>query len=173
MRQTTTYDRPNIVYNHLRPADNETAAEAVVSPSNTTCLIGTGFEPATPEPHNARSAQVQAWKVLRNRNATMFFIILATALTLHRAGMTKLDTSRQVAEALAPLARRFASLLYTVGLLGMGALAIPALAGAGAYVFAEIFHWRQGMDEPYTRAPASMPRSFVRLASARASTSRT
>jgi Mn2+/Fe2+ NRAMP family transporter len=86
-------------------------------------------------------------------NAAMFFIILATALTLHRAGMTKLETSRQVAEALTPLAGRFASLLYTVGLLGTGALAIPTLAGAGAYAFAEIFRWRQGMDEPYHRAP--------------------
>ena len=86
-------------------------------------------------------------------NAAMFFIILATALTLHRAGITKLETSRQVADALTPLAGRFASLLYTVGLLGTGALAIPTLAGSGAYAFAEIFRWRQGMDEPYNRAP--------------------
>ena len=86
-------------------------------------------------------------------NAAMFFIILATALTLHRAGMTHLETSRQVAEALTPLAGRFASLLYTVGLLGTGALAIPTLAGAGAYAFAEIFGWRQGIDERYHRAP--------------------
>ena len=86
-------------------------------------------------------------------NAAMFFIILATALTLHRAGLTKLETSREVAQALTPLAGRFASLLYTVGLLGTGALAIPTLAGSGAYAFAEIFRWRQGMDEPYHRAP--------------------
>ena len=86
-------------------------------------------------------------------NAAMFFIILATALTLHRAGLTKLETSREVAQALTPLAGRFASLLYTVGLLGTGALAIPTLAGAGAYAFAEIFRWRQGMDEPYHGAP--------------------
>jgi len=86
-------------------------------------------------------------------NAAMFFIILATALTLHEAGLTNLTTSRQVSEALTPLAGRFASLLYTVGLLGTGALAIPTLAGSGAYAFAEIFGWRQGMDEPYNRAP--------------------
>ncbi len=86
-------------------------------------------------------------------NAAMFFIILATAMTLHRAGLTNLSTSREVAEALTPLAGRFASLLYTIGLLGTGALAIPTLAGSGAYAFAEIFGWRQGMDEPYTRAP--------------------
>jgi NRAMP (natural resistance-associated macrophage protein)-like metal ion transporter len=86
-------------------------------------------------------------------NIAMFFIILTTALTLHRAGLTHLQTSRQVAEALAPLAGRFATLLYTVGLLGTGLLAIPTLAGSAAYAFAEIFHWRQGMDEVYTRAP--------------------
>jgi NRAMP (natural resistance-associated macrophage protein)-like metal ion transporter len=86
-------------------------------------------------------------------NTAMFFIILATALTLHAAGLTTLTTSREVAQALTPLAGRFASLLYTVGLLGTGALAIPTLAGSGAYAFAEIFGWRQGMDERYTRAP--------------------
>lgn len=86
-------------------------------------------------------------------NVAMFFIILATAVTLHQAGLTKLETSREVAQALTPLAGRFASLLYTVGLLGTGALAIPTLAGSAAYAFAEIFGWRQGMDEPYNRAP--------------------
>ena len=86
-------------------------------------------------------------------NAAMFFIILATALTLHRRGLTQPETSREVAEALAPIAGRFASLLYTIGLLGTGALAIPTLAGSGAYAFAEIFGWRQGIDEPYNRAP--------------------
>jgi Mn2+/Fe2+ NRAMP family transporter len=86
-------------------------------------------------------------------NLAMFFIILATALTLHKAGVTSPESSKEVAEALKPLAGRFASLLYTVGLLGTGALAIPTLAGSGAYAFAEVFRWRQGMDEPYNRAP--------------------
>jgi Mn2+/Fe2+ NRAMP family transporter len=85
-------------------------------------------------------------------NSAMFFIILATALTLHKAGLTTLTSSKEVAQALTPLAGRFASLLYTIGLLGTGALAIPTLAGSGAYAFAEIFNWRQGMDEPYSRA---------------------
>jgi NRAMP (natural resistance-associated macrophage protein)-like metal ion transporter len=85
-------------------------------------------------------------------NVAMFFIILATALTLHRAGITHLETSRQIAEALKPLAGRFAALLYTVGLLGTGALAIPTLAGSAAYAAAELFGWRQGIDEPYSRA---------------------
>jgi NRAMP (natural resistance-associated macrophage protein)-like metal ion transporter len=107
---------------------------------------------ATPREINTRKIDVGIGTFFSN--AAMFFIILATALTLHRAGMTKLETSRQVAEALTPLAGRFASLLYTVGLLGTGALAIPTLAGSGAYAFAEVFGWRQGMDEPFRRAHA-------------------
>ncbi len=87
-------------------------------------------------------------------NVAMFFIILTTALTLHRAGITHVDTSRQVADALRPLAGRWATLLYTLGLIGTGALAIPTLAGSAAYAFAELFGWREGMDEHFRGAPA-------------------
>jgi NRAMP (natural resistance-associated macrophage protein)-like metal ion transporter len=80
-------------------------------------------------------------------NAAMFFIILTTALTLHAHGMTHIETSRQAAEALRPLAGRLAATLYTVGILGVGFLAIPTLAGSAAYAFAETFDWRQGIDE--------------------------
>jgi NRAMP (natural resistance-associated macrophage protein)-like metal ion transporter len=79
-------------------------------------------------------------------NLVMFFIILTTALTLHRHGMTRIESSRQVAEALRPLAGRFAELLYTIGLVGVGLLAIPTLSGSAAYAFAETFGWRQGLD---------------------------
>ena len=87
-------------------------------------------------------------------NLVMFFIILSTALTLHRHGITNPESARQVAEALHPLAGRFASLLYTIGIVGTGALAIPTLAGSAAYAFAEIFGWRQGIDEHYRHARA-------------------
>lgn len=87
-------------------------------------------------------------------NVAMFFIILTTAVTLHAHGITRLDTSRDVAEALRPFAGRFATLLYTIGLVGTGALAIPTLAGSAAYAFAELFDWQQGMDEQLRRAPA-------------------
>jgi Mn2+/Fe2+ NRAMP family transporter len=87
-------------------------------------------------------------------NIVMFFIILATALTLHRHGITHPQSSREVASALTPIAGKFASLLYTIGIVGTGALAIPTLAGSAAYAFAEVFGWRQGMDEPYRRARA-------------------
>jgi NRAMP (natural resistance-associated macrophage protein)-like metal ion transporter len=80
-------------------------------------------------------------------NLAMFFIILTTALTLHRHGITHVETSRQVAQALRPLAGRFSTLLYTIGIVGTGALAIPTLAGSAAYAFAEVFGWRQGLDQ--------------------------
>jgi Mn2+/Fe2+ NRAMP family transporter len=85
-------------------------------------------------------------------NAAMFFIILTTALTLHAHGLTKIETSRQAAEALRPLAGRLAATLYTVGILGVGFLAIPTLAGSAAYAFAETFSWRQGLDRKLQQA---------------------
>jgi NRAMP (natural resistance-associated macrophage protein)-like metal ion transporter len=87
-------------------------------------------------------------------NVAMFFIILTTALTLHRAGITNPETSREVASALRPLAGNLATLLYTVGVLGVGALAIPTLSGSAAYAFAETFNWSQGIDERFGRARA-------------------
>jgi Mn2+/Fe2+ NRAMP family transporter len=87
-------------------------------------------------------------------NLVMFFIILTTALTLHRHGLTNLETSRQVAEALEPLAGRFATLLYALGLIGTGLFAIPTLSGSAAYAFAETFGWRQGIDANFQHAPA-------------------
>jgi Mn2+/Fe2+ NRAMP family transporter len=87
-------------------------------------------------------------------NFVMFFIILTTALTLHRHGATHPESSREVAEALRPLAGRFAELLYTAGLIGVGLLAIPTLVGSAAYAFAETFGWRQGLDKKLAGARA-------------------
>lgn len=87
-------------------------------------------------------------------NLAMFFIILTTALTLHKNGVTNLTSSREVAQALEPMAGRWAALLYAVGLIGTGALAIPTLAGSASYAFSELFGWRQGIDEKFTRARA-------------------
>lgn len=87
-------------------------------------------------------------------NLVMFFIILTTAFTLNRHGITELETSKQIAEALRPLAGRFATLLYSVGLVGTGLLAIPTLAGSAAYACAEVFGWRQGIDKHFAGARA-------------------
>jgi Mn2+/Fe2+ NRAMP family transporter len=87
-------------------------------------------------------------------NVVMFFIIVTTALTLHRHGITDIQTSRQAAEALRPLAGQGCFLLYTVGIIGVGLLAIPTLAGSAAYALAETFGWAQGLDEKMEKARA-------------------
>jgi Mn2+/Fe2+ NRAMP family transporter len=85
-------------------------------------------------------------------NFVMYFIILTTAIVLHKHGITKVDTSKQAAEALRPIAGTWAYLLYTVGIIGVGFLAIPTLAGSAAYAFAETFQWRQGLDKSFRNA---------------------
>jgi NRAMP (natural resistance-associated macrophage protein)-like metal ion transporter len=85
-------------------------------------------------------------------NLVMFFIILTTAVTLNRHGMTKIETSRQAAEALRPLAGNFAATLFTLGIVGVGFLAIPTLAGSTAYAFAETLGWRQGLNKKLRQA---------------------
>ena len=87
-------------------------------------------------------------------NVVMFFIILTTAVTLNRHGITHIETSRQAAEALRPLAGKFATSLFTVGIVGVGFLAIPTLAGSAAYAFAETLGWRQGLDKKLKQARA-------------------
>jgi NRAMP (natural resistance-associated macrophage protein)-like metal ion transporter len=79
-------------------------------------------------------------------NMVMYFIILTTAITLNRHGLTHIETSRQAAEALRPFAGRFATTLFTLGIVGVGFLAIPTLAGSTAYAFAETLGWRQGLN---------------------------
>ena len=87
-------------------------------------------------------------------NLVMYFIILTTALTLHRHGITNIETSRQAAKALIPFAVKFAALLFTVGVLGVGFLAIPTLAGSAAYAWAETFGRHQGLDAKFKSARA-------------------
>jgi NRAMP (natural resistance-associated macrophage protein)-like metal ion transporter len=85
-------------------------------------------------------------------NVVMFFVILSCASTLHEHGVTQITTSKEAAEALRPLAGNLATLLYTLGLIGVGCLAIPTLAGSAAYACAETFDWPEGLDEPYEGA---------------------
>jgi len=87
-------------------------------------------------------------------NMVMFFIILTTALTLHRHGITHIQTTREAAEALRPFAGKFAATLFTAGIVGVGFLAIPTLAGSAAYACAETLKWRQGLDKKLKHARA-------------------
>jgi Mn2+/Fe2+ NRAMP family transporter len=82
----------------------------------------------------------------------MFFIITTTAVTLYAHGKTDIATAQDAAQALRPLAGDFAYLLFAVGMIGTGMLAIPVLAGSSAYVAAEILHFRTGLNEKPRRA---------------------
>jgi NRAMP (natural resistance-associated macrophage protein)-like metal ion transporter len=79
-------------------------------------------------------------------NVVMYFIILATAATLYRTGLHDIQTAKQAAEALRPLAGDAAYLLFGLGLIGTGLLAVPVLAGSASFAVAEIFSWRAGLD---------------------------
>jgi Mn2+/Fe2+ NRAMP family transporter len=74
-----------------------------------------------------------------------FFIILATAVTLHVAGITNIDSAAKAAGALRPLAGDFAFMLFALGILGVGLLGVPVLAGSGAYALSEAMGWPIGL----------------------------
>ena len=105
---------------------------------------------ATPEELSLRNIDVGVGAFFSNM--VMFFIILTTAITLNRHGITRIETSRQAAEALRPFAGHFAATLFTLGIVGVGFLAIPTLAGSAAYAFAETLGWRQGLNKKMRQA---------------------
>jgi NRAMP (natural resistance-associated macrophage protein)-like metal ion transporter len=85
-------------------------------------------------------------------NLVMYFIMLATAATLHQAGRTDITSATDAAEALRPLAGDLSSVLLAVGLIGSGVLAVPILSGSAAYALSEVFGWRYGLDQNPGRA---------------------
>jgi NRAMP (natural resistance-associated macrophage protein)-like metal ion transporter len=86
-------------------------------------------------------------------NIIGFFIIVTTATTLHAHGITKIDTAAQAAEALRPLAGPLAFVLFSLGIIGTGLLAVPVLAGSAGYAVAESFGWEGSLELPARSAP--------------------
>jgi NRAMP (natural resistance-associated macrophage protein)-like metal ion transporter len=87
-------------------------------------------------------------------NLVMFFIILTTGTVLFKGGIHQIDTVEQAAQALKPLAGNAAYLLFAVGVIGTGLLAIPVLSGALSYIITETFGWKQGLDKKFFKAKA-------------------
>jgi NRAMP (natural resistance-associated macrophage protein)-like metal ion transporter len=85
-------------------------------------------------------------------NLVAFFIIVATAATLHVHGITDIQTSSQAAEALRPIAGDFAFVLFSAGIVGTGLLAIPVLAGSAAYAIAGAFSWPSSLELKFEKA---------------------
>src|SRR5579863_10169985 len=81
-----------------------------------------------------------------------YFIILATAVTLHVAGIKDIDTAAQAASALRPLAGDLASVLFALGIFGVGLIGVPVLAGSAGYALAEAMGWKWGLERKATDA---------------------
>ncbi len=87
-------------------------------------------------------------------NLVFYFVILATAATLHVAGQTTIQSAAEAAQALRPLAGHAASYLFAIGIIGAGVLAVPVLTGSSAYAVAETFGWHAGLDAKPRQAKA-------------------
>lgn len=96
--------------------------------------------------------QWDTWSGMLYSNLTAYFIILATAVTLNVAGVTAIETAAQAASALRPLAGDFAFLLFALGILGVGLIGVPVLAGSGAYALCEAMDWKWGLERKATDA---------------------
>lgn len=108
-----------------------------------------GHEPLRNAPEQAlehlHRIKVDTYIGMGFSNLVAFFIMLTTAVTLHQNGISDIQTSAQAAEALRPIAGEFAFLLFSLGIIGTGLLAVPVLAGSAAYAVAESFKWPNGL----------------------------
>ena len=99
-----------------------------------------------------RRIKIDTWIGMTFSNAIAFSIMLTTAVTLHNAGITDIESSAQAAEALKPIAGKFAFMLFAAGIIGTGMLAIPVLAGSAAYAVSEAMKWPIGHGLEPTQA---------------------
>jgi NRAMP (natural resistance-associated macrophage protein)-like metal ion transporter len=85
-------------------------------------------------------------------NVVALCIVIATAVTLNAQGITNIQTSSQAAEALRPVAGEFAFLIFALGIIGTGLLAVPVLAGSAAYAVSELFGWNASLSQRFSKA---------------------
>jgi Mn2+/Fe2+ NRAMP family transporter len=115
-----------------------------------------GAAPLVRDPRAAgaelRRIRWDTWSGMFYSDITAYFIILATAVTLHAAGTTDINTAAQAASALRPLAGDFAFMLFALGILGVGLIGVPVLAGSGAYALSEAMGWKSGLERKATDA---------------------
>ena len=104
------------------------------------------IDDAAQAPRELRRIRWDTWSGMLYSNLTAFFIILATAVTLHVAGVTDIQSATQAAQALRPLAGDFAFYLFALGILGVGAVGVPVLAGSAAYAMAEAMGWPGSLE---------------------------
>ena len=94
-----------------------------------------------------RRIRWDTWSGMFYSDITAYFIILATAVTLHVAGITDIQTASQAAAALRPIAGDAAFLLFAIGIIGVGLIGVPVLAGSAGYAFSEAMGWKSGLEK--------------------------
>ena len=104
--------------------------------------------------NEVREMKIDVWAGMFLSNIVMFFIVAVCANTLFKNGITDIKTATDAAQALRPLAGQWASLLFAIGIIGTGLLAIPVLAGSTAYAISESFGWKEGLYRKYKTAHA-------------------
>jgi Mn2+/Fe2+ NRAMP family transporter len=97
----------------------------------------------------SKQIPLSAWHF---RRSWRFFIILTCAVTLHAHNVKDINTAAQTAEALRPIAGKFTFLLFSAGIVGIGLLALPVLAGSAAYAVGEIFRWPVSLESNVVNA---------------------
>jgi len=119
---------------------------------------GPGKEPLRQAPEQAAHAmsriRLDTYIGMAFSNIVALFIVITTAATLHASGHTDIQTSAQAAEALRPIAGRFAFTIFALGIIGTGLLALPVLAGSAAYAVGEALQWPVGLARRPFRAKA-------------------
>jgi Mn2+/Fe2+ NRAMP family transporter len=102
-------------------------------------------DPATAH-RELRRIRWDTWSGMFYSDITAYFIILATAVTLHAAGITDIETAAQAAAALRPLAGNSAFILFAIGIIGVGLIGVPVLAGSAGYALSEAMGWKWGLE---------------------------
>ncbi len=101
-----------------------------------------------------KKMRTDVWSGMFFSNLIMFFIIITCGATLYVSGITEINTADQAAQALRPIAGKFSALLFALGIVGTGLLAVPVLAGSTAYAVSESFSWRYGLYRKFKQAKA-------------------
>ncbi len=91
--------------------------------------------------------ETDTWIGMAVSNVIAFFVIVTAAAVFHAHGITDIQTTSEAAEALKPIAGRFAHLLFSLGIIGTGLLALPVLAGSSAYAIGEAMNWPTGLEK--------------------------
>lgn len=101
-----------------------------------------------------KDMRIDVWSGMFISNVVMYFIIAAAAVTLFTNGIQNITTAADAAKALRPIAGEYAYLLFAVGIIGTGMLAVPILAGSASYALSEAFKWRSGLYLNLKQAPS-------------------